>query len=166
MFSLKIPFRHNILKILIIYALLTRNVGVKINALFPQIFLGWRANSADLFTFRMYVVTFRLWRCFVSGVPQLPTTPSPTTSTCSTIDIYLDGPECSFPFVFKGHTWTGCTTVDGDQPWCPTQTDADGNPIIDGDGTFSAWGYCHSSCPIDQGLTFLLRQELLRLIGP
>ena len=54
MFSLKIPFRHNILRMLIIYALLTRNVGFKINALFPQICLGWRAKSADLFTFRMY----------------------------------------------------------------------------------------------------------------
>ena len=55
-FSLKIPFRHKILRILIIYALLTQNFCVKIHALFPQICLGWRAKSADLFTFRMYEV--------------------------------------------------------------------------------------------------------------
>ena len=49
-------------------------------------------------------------------------------------------------------TWTGCTTVNGDpNPWCVTQTDADGYPVGSGD-TFSTWGYCRSSCPIDQSL--------------
>ena len=55
-----------------------------------------------------------------------------------------------------GITWTGCTTVDepadNPQPWCITQTDAYGYPLLDGNGQFTTWGYCHSSCPIDQGL--------------
>ena len=38
----------------IIYALLTRNFVVRIYALFPQIFLDWKAKSADIFTFWMY----------------------------------------------------------------------------------------------------------------
>ena len=37
-----------------IYALLTRNFVVRIYALFPQIFLDWKAKSADIFTFWMY----------------------------------------------------------------------------------------------------------------
>ena len=40
-----------------IYALLTRNFVVRIYALFPQIFLDWKAKSADIFTFWMYVST-------------------------------------------------------------------------------------------------------------
>ena len=37
-----------------IYALLTQNFVVRIYALFPQIFLDWKAKSADIFTFWMY----------------------------------------------------------------------------------------------------------------
>ena len=37
-----------------IYALLTRNFVVRIYAIFPQIFLDWKAKSSDIFTFWMY----------------------------------------------------------------------------------------------------------------
>ena len=39
-----------------IYALLTQNFVVRIHALFPQIFLDWKAKSADIFTSWMYVL--------------------------------------------------------------------------------------------------------------
>ena len=82
---------------------------------------------------------------------------SGSSPICSTTSGSDPNSECSFPFIFWGVTWTGCTTVDGDpRPWCATETDAFGHPITDGDGTFSAWGYCHASCPIDQGLRIIL----------
>ena len=94
----------------------------------------------------------------ISGVSAPPPPPPPPPPTCSTIS--GPDPECSFPFIFYGITWTGCTTVDepadNPQPWCLTQTDADGNPIADENGQVSTWGYCHSSCPIDQGLALFV----------
>ena len=54
-FSMKIPHWHQILVIFMIYALLSRNFDVRIYALFPQIFGNWKVDSADFFTFRMYV---------------------------------------------------------------------------------------------------------------
>ena len=91
-----------------------------------------------------------------SGLPPPPPTSS-SSPTCPTTSGSDPNSECSFPFIFWGVTWTGCTTVDGDpRPWCATETDAFGHPITDGDGTFSAWGYCHASCPIDQGLRIIL----------
>ena len=59
------PLRHNILWILIIYALLVENVGVKINVLFPQIFLTERQNlhtfslvcQSIMTTIHMYVLS-------------------------------------------------------------------------------------------------------------
>ena len=54
-FSMKIPHWHQILVISMICALLSRNFDVRIYALFPQIFGNWKVDSADFFTFRMYV---------------------------------------------------------------------------------------------------------------
>ena len=91
--------------------------------------------------------------CFISGLP--PPAPISSSSTCYTVSGSDPNSECSFPFIFAGQTWNGCTTVDGDPtPWCVTQTDTFGNPITNADGYFSTWGYCQASCPIDQGLTF------------
>ena len=53
---MKIPHWHQILVIFMIYALLSRNFAVRIYALFPQIFGNWKVDSADFFTFRMYVL--------------------------------------------------------------------------------------------------------------
>ena len=49
------PIWHKILGILMIYAPLSQNIAVKISALFPQMFWDWKADSANFFTFRMYV---------------------------------------------------------------------------------------------------------------
>ena len=43
-----------------IYAVLTQNFVVRIYALIPQIFLDWKAKSADIFTFWMYVLSTHL----------------------------------------------------------------------------------------------------------
>ena len=51
------PHWHQILMIFIIYALLSQNFAVRIYALFRQIFGNWKVESADFFTFRMYVAT-------------------------------------------------------------------------------------------------------------
>ena len=90
---------------------------------------------------------------FCSGVPSgLPT----QSASCSTISGPDPSSECSFPFIFEGVSWTGCTIADepadNPQPWCVTQTNENGRPPVDENGEFSTWGYCHSSCPIDQGL--------------
>ena len=86
-----------------------------------------------------------------------PTTPS-TNSTCHTVSGPDPISECSFPFIFAFITWTGCTTfADIGGPWCVTQTNEAGYPISNVDNTFTNWGYCHASCPIDQGLTFCNR---------
>ena len=52
--STKMPHWHQILVIFMIYALLSQHFVVVIYALFPQIFLGWKAKFADFYTFRMY----------------------------------------------------------------------------------------------------------------
>ena len=48
------PHWHQIPVIFMIYSLLSRNFAVRIYALYPQIFLDWKAKSADFYTFRMY----------------------------------------------------------------------------------------------------------------
>ena len=37
------------------------------------------------------------------------------------------GEPCIFPFKYSGTTYTSCTSVDNDQPWCSTGNDEDGN---------------------------------------
>ena len=58
---------HTFLDFWLIYALLSQNFVVAIYALFPQIFLDWKAESADFFAFRMYAESARLkcpiWSC-------------------------------------------------------------------------------------------------------
>ena len=87
--------------------------------------------------------------CVPLGLPIQP-------ASCSTITGPDQSAECSFPFNFADVSWTGCTTADepadNPQPWCVTQTDENGNPPLDENGQFTTWGYCHSSCPVDQGL--------------
>jgi len=55
---------------------------------------------------------------------------------------------CSFPFVWKGITYTACTRVDDvdGKAWCPTKTvfDQDGKPQLVG----GQWGYCTPGCPM------------------
>lgn len=43
-----------------------------------------------------------------------------------------NGRECEFPFTYLGQAYTACTTVEHDQPWCITETSANGY----------SWGNC------------------------
>ncbi|XP_064112099.1 uncharacterized protein LOC135219347 [Macrobrachium nipponense] len=41
----------------------------------------------------------------------------------------VDGCSCSLPFVYKGETYTRCTSKDSTYPWCPTLVNEQRNPI-------------------------------------
>merc|ERR1712112_572271 len=60
------------------------------------------------------------------------------------------GSACVFPFNFMGVSHFACTTIDGDSPWCATQTDD--NDDIDWWGD-APWGYCDASCPMEDTTT-------------
>ena len=47
-------FHHKITCIFMIYVYLSRKFFIAIHALFPPIFLAWKVDSANVFTFRMY----------------------------------------------------------------------------------------------------------------
>ena len=55
-----------------------------------------------------------------------------------------NGQKCIFPFNYDGTTYSECTSVDHDRPWCAIQTpltvDIDGN-LVD-----EEWGNCDSTC--------------------
>merc|ERR1719347_346328 len=74
------------------------------------------------------------------------TTTTTTTAVCSAIDGPAAGSACVFPFNFMGVLHFGCTTIDGDSPWCSTQTDYNDNHV----SGVGAWGYCDASCPIQE----------------
>merc|ERR1719411_980242 len=90
--------------------------------------------------------------CLRIGVSASRPEPS-RTSTCYT----TSGSECIFPFKAWGAQRTTCTTVDGDEPWCATQTDAEGD--------LTDWDYCPASCPTDQGFTLFKRAPQFGKLG-
>ena len=49
------------------------------------------------------------------------------------------GQECTFPFAYKGVTYTQCTSVDVYQPWCATQLNT-------ATGGIQGWGLCLPDC--------------------
>ena len=66
------------------------------------------------------------------------------SASCSTISGPDPSSACSFPFIFEGISWTGCTIADepaeNPQPWCVTQTNENGYPVplpSDGNNVFS-----------------------------
>merc|ERR1712112_711824 len=60
------------------------------------------------------------------------------------------GSACVFPFNFMGVSHFACTTIDGDSPWCATQTDDNDDIAWWGD---APWGYCDASCPMEDTTT-------------
>ena len=57
--------------------------------------------------------------------------------------------KCQFPFVFKNHTYYGCTkkaSLNG-KAWCSTRTNPTSNEHITGQKLF---GDCDSSCPMNE----------------
>jgi len=50
---------------------------------------------------------------------------------------------CVFPFRYQGNTYTECTTVQEDQPWCSTWTDSSDQHMS------GHWGFC---APLEQEL--------------
>ena len=56
-------FYHQITCIFMIYVYLLQKFVVAIYAVFPPIVLAWKLDSANFFTFRMYVDTFQWTVC-------------------------------------------------------------------------------------------------------
>lgn len=81
--------------------------------------------------------------CFtVAGVTQ-------DVSTGVTTDS-LAFKRCKFPFIYKGKTYNGCTTIDENKSWC--FTNVDGNNMVDWNGNNHVekmWGYCNQFCPVE-----------------
>lgn len=69
-------------------------------------------------------------------------------SSCQARSEKGDIAPCSFPFVWKGATYTACTKVDdiNGKAWCPTKTelDSNGTPQLVG----GHWGHCQPGCPM------------------
>jgi len=70
-------------------------------------------------------------------------------ASCITNDGPAAGSACVFPFNYWGVSHFTCTTIDGDYPWCSTQTDANDNHV----SGVGAWGYCDASCPMEDTTT-------------
>merc|ERR1712243_151791 len=70
-------------------------------------------------------------------------------ASCITNDGPAAGSACVFPFNFWGVSHFTCTTIDGDSPWCSTQTDVNDNHVYG----VGAWGYCDASCPMEDTTT-------------
>ena len=47
---------------------------------------------------------------------------------------------CVFPFHYDGTTYSECTSVDHDQPWCSVEVDSNGNHVGE------KWGNCGPYC--------------------
>jgi len=79
---------------------------------------------------------------------------------CTTISGPATGLDCVFPFIYLGLKFSGCTTIndglDDPKPWCATATDGE-NILTDDLGASTTWGYCSTSCPI-QNLDALIDQ--------
>merc|ERR1719150_26319 len=98
-------------------------------------------------------------RCIKKGKPKPTTTtaaptPPPTTAptpapvpcvNCTT----TDAKPCQFPFIWQNITFTSCTSLNDNAPWCATEVDSLKN-FIAGPNSYG-WGYCSSSCPGDSG---------------
>merc|ERR1712243_369182 len=52
-------------------------------------------------------------------------------ASCITNDGPAAGSACVFPFNFWGVSHFTCTTIDGDSPWCSTQTDVNDNHVYE-----------------------------------
>ena len=73
---------------------------------------------------------------------EAATTEAPTTEGCSTVGNagVGAGHPCTFPFGYKGVSYTTCTTAAHTTNWCYVQVDSAGN------GIRGQWGDCGSSC--------------------
>ena len=61
---------------------------------------------------------------------------------CLTESGPLPEKPCVFPFIFKGTTYSECTSFEHDQHWCSVEVASDGVHV---DGK---WGNCGSNCHI------------------
>ena len=65
--------------------------------------------------------------------------------SCVTVGGSQPHQACVFPFRYLGVTYTSCTTIGLDQPWCSTNTTISGTHIP------GHHGLCPPSCPLVEG---------------
>ncbi|XP_066977680.1 uncharacterized protein [Macrobrachium rosenbergii] len=82
----------------------------------------WCATNVTL---DLQPATSEYCRDYIFG--PLPAVPSPAFGEGAVLTV--DGCTCSLPFVYKGETYTHCTTKDSTYPWCPTLVNEQRNPI-------------------------------------
>ena len=51
-----------------------------------------------------------------------------------------NGKKCIFPFNYEGTTYSACTSVGSDHPWCAYEVDSDRNLVGD------EWENCDAAC--------------------
>ena len=73
-------------------------------------------------------------------------------SDCKTNGGIQPNVPCVFPFRYGLRIYMTCITKDHDAPWCPTQTDLNGNYLN------GKWGNCRPGCPVkSEGKTIVFR---------
>ena len=55
------------------------------------------------------------------------------------------GQKCIFPFIYDDITYSECTSVDNDHPWCAYEVDSEGTLVGD------EWENCAASCTCNLG---------------
>ena len=100
------------------------------------------SNTLDIRFRAYYNYGYPGFLAFWSATSEPPTYPTTMTNGCQ---------SCSFPFVLDGRLFDTCTSIDGDQPWCPSVSDQPAAPTYEGTHVIIIKSYCSgsdSSCPL------------------
>ncbi|XP_040579656.1 matrix metalloproteinase-9 [Lepeophtheirus salmonis] len=114
-----------------------------INCVFPFTFQGTQFDNC---TNTAYGSTFwcatsvgagNVTNSFGTCSSNCPSTSGNSTNVCNT----SSGTQCVFPFIYKGLTFTSCTTMDSSFPWCATAVNT--NQQFE-----NSYGYCNADCEV------------------
>ncbi|CAB4058703.1 unnamed protein product [Lepeophtheirus salmonis] len=90
-----------------------------------------------VFPFTFQVGAGNVTNSFGTCSSNCPSTSGNSTNVCNT----SSGTPCVFPFIYKGLTFTSCTTMDSSFPWCATAVNA--NQQFE-----NSYGYCNADCEV------------------
>ena len=69
------------------------------------------------------------------------------------------GQKCILPFNYEGTTYSECTSVDNDQPWCAYEVDSEGN-LVEGE-----WENCGNTCYLGMYTVDVYRYKTIESIN-